>query len=287
MAISTSLFIHAEPVVPMYIQTGAGGLLHKYALKLNPALQDALGEPIIIEFKPGANGMVANKFLANDHTNKLTLMFGMAQASADVGVDQATDLIPVLDLGSASADIVASKSSEITSLKDLIEKAKTKSYSFGVPNGSVNQNWVHDFAKVYNLQIIEVPFRTGTEGIENVAGEHLDLSVASVEATIPFAQKNMVSVLAVMSAVRTDQLPGIPTTREAGAGYPNDERGFIRLYLFANPGANMDMVNKIRKNFTTWAKTSEAQELFKRIDLGLDINTVDHPSISLKRIFSK
>lgn len=287
-AIFLSLFaissFSADPV-SLTIQTGAGGLLHKYALELSPAFSNSANSPLVIEFRPGGNGSVANQHLANDKSTNLSLLFGFAQS--DVGIDQLTDITPVLDIGTAPVLVVANPTLGVKSLKDLVNNPPKRPITFGVAAGSVNNDWIAEFVKNNkHIEFIVVPYKTGTAAITDVTGGHIDLSITSVQASLPLIQDGKITALAVLSPHRSS-LIDVPTPREQGIRYPKDTVGFIHFFLWANPNADKDVVDKFRKNYAAWSKTAEAAELFKKMDIGVNQQLVAKPETSLRAILGK
>ena len=275
--ISLSAFtIHAE-TIPLIIQTGPGGLNHKYALELEPVLSKILDTPVVIEFKPGGQGLVGAQALAS--SKNLSLMLGAVQQ--EFALDQIKDITPVLDLGVAPTVIIAKPSARITSLSQLTKTPGD--YTIGIPNGAAQLYWVREFSKHYkNLNLTEVPYKSGAAVLTDVAGGHVDLGIASAIGAAPLIQDGKVVVLATLSTKRSTLIPSSPTPREQGIRYQNDNIGFSHMFVWANPNASAESIQKLKSGFQQWANTAEAQDFFKRIDLGMNPNTTTAPEIALR-----
>lgn len=265
--------------VPLIIQTGPGGLNHKYALELQPVLSRIIGETVVIEFKPGGQGLVGAQALESNKTKSLSLMFGAVQQ--EFGLDQAKDIIPVLDLGIAPTVVIAKTSLEITSLSHLIKSGGN--YTIGIPNGAAQLHWVREFKKNFkNLNLTEVPYKSGGAVLTDVAGGHVDIGIASAIGAAPLIQDGKVVVLATLSTKRSTLIPTSLTAREQGIRYKKDTVGFSHMFIWANPGASSESIQKLKSGFYQWANTTEATELFQKIDLGIDVRSVARPEVTIQ-----
>lgn len=282
-----SLFVmlsaFADPV-PLIIQTGPGGLNHKYALELEPVLTQIIGSPVVIEFKPGGQGLVGAQALVANKNTALTLMLGAVQQ--EFAVDQLNDITPVLDLGVAPTVVIARTTLGVTSLSQLTKTPKN--YTVGIPNGAAQLYWVREFSKHYkNLNLTEVPYKSGAAVLTDVAGGHVDLGIASAIGAASLIQDNKVVVLATLSTKRSTLLPSTPTSREQGVKFQNDNTGFSHMFVWANPGASVESIQQLKTGFYTWANSVEGQDTLKRIDLSANTQTVSKPEIALKNLLNK
>lgn len=268
---------HAGPVA-LIVPTGPGGLNHKYALELEPILSKLLDQQIVIEFHPGAQGLVGAQALASNKTSSLSLMIGAVQQ--DFALNQLTDIVPVLDLGIAPTVVIAKPSLGITSLSQLTKTPGD--YTIGIPNGAAQLHWVREFSKNYkNIGLTEVPYKSGAAVLTDVAGGHVDIGIASAIGAAPLANDGKVVVLATLSAKRSSLLPQSRTPGEQGIRYARDTIGFSHMFIWANPGADPAVVAKLQRQFSQWAATAEATELFNKIDLGVDAKNSGRPEVAL------
>lgn len=274
---------YAEPV-PLIIQTGPGGLNHKYALELEPVLSKILKETVIIEFRPGGQGLVGAQALASNKSPSLTLMLGAAQQ--EFAIDQLRDIVPVLDLGIAPTVIIAKPGLGITSLSQL-SRAKGN-YTIGIPNGAAQLYWVKEFVKNHkNLTLVEVPYKSGAAVLTDIAGGHVDLGIASAIGAAPLIQDGKVVALATLSTKRSSLIPAVGTPRDQGIQYTGDSIGFSHMFVWANPGAPAETIQNLKTGFQSWANSAEGQEMFRKIDLGVNLPNVARPEIVLREQFKK
>lgn len=271
----------AADTTALIIQTGPGGLAHKYAMDIEPVLSKILGTPIIVEFKPGAQGEVGAAALSADKKDKLTLMLGQLQP--EFPIDQINDITPVLDIGTVPVLIIARTGLGINSLSELAAQPPTKTFTIGIVNGAAQLYWVREFVKNYkNVRLVEVPYRQGAAVLADVLGGHIDLGVASASGAAPSVEAGKVIGLTTLSIGRSNLIPTLKTPREQGIKFKNDTVGFAHLILWANPTANPAVVNNLRREYTAWAVTPAAQELFKNIDLRVNLKSLSTPAESIR-----
>jgi tripartite-type tricarboxylate transporter receptor subunit TctC len=278
-----TLTVSARDTVTLVIPTGPGGLNHKYALELEPVFSKLLDKTVVIDFKPGANGLVAAQHVADSKSKELVFLLSAPQAS--LTVDQLNDIKPVLDLGHVPTVLVARSNLGVSTLKELVTKPPIDKIAYGVPNGAAQVYYMKGLAEISKskVELFEVPYKSGSAVLTDVAGGHLDTGISSVLGALPFKQDNKLVVLAVLADKRSTLMPDVPTAREQGVQFDRDFVGFTNLILWANPNAD---ISKFQKDFALWAKTDEARELFKKIDLGINYKTLTTPDTTLKKILN-
>jgi tripartite-type tricarboxylate transporter receptor subunit TctC len=271
------LFVFAGQPVSLIIQTGPGGLNHKYALEFAPVLGKILDAPIVVEFKPGGNGIVGARAL--QESKQLTLMLGAAQPEFEI--DQIAGIIPLLELGTAPVMILSNPTSNIKILKDLTKQGK--SITLGYANGSAQIFWVREFIKNNkNINIIEVPYKTGTAALTDLVGGHIDLAVVSALAATPLVIEGKAVAITNLSTTRSLNLPDVLTPREQGFKFKHDTLGFANLFVWTNPAIDKETLTIIRKEFNAWLQTPEAKDLYKNTDLAAPLYPVA-PEVGIKQ----
>ena len=271
---------------PFIIPTGPGGLYHKITLDLAPGITTALGNPFVVEYKPGAMGTVAIKSLMDDKRSQMVLLLNAAQPESPY--DQLTDIVPLVELGSVSVSLSANPALKAKTLADLIKNPPTKPVSIGFANGGVHIYWFRELAKVYpQFKFTEVPFRTGAEITTALGGGHLDLGIITPAAAQALESENKaVSILAIGPS-RMSILPNVPTAREQGIRFEYDTVGFSHIFLWADPGADKFAVDNFRKRYATWARSQEGQEAYRKADMNVEVKNIERPENTLKKVLKK
>ncbi len=204
---------------------GAGGVADLTARTVAQKLGAALGQPVVVENKPGAGGVGASDTVAKSAPDGHTLLL-MSNASAvsatlfkSLPYDTVRDFTPVSTLGFFDIAVVTAADSKYKTLAELLVYARTHPGQLNV--GSINigstQNLAAELFKAHagaELQI--VPFN-GTPAVVNaLRGGQIDAAVEIVAPLMGQIRGGALRALAVTSEQRSALLPEVPTTREAG-----------------------------------------------------------------------
>ena len=220
------------PTKPIRILVGytAGGAVDVVARTIGQQLAGILGQPVIIENKPGANTNIAMRSLIDSPPDGYTLMLTANALAANMALyqpvpfDAERDIVPVSMVGRVPVVIAAGAASEFTSLKSLIDAAKAQpgTVNYASPgNGSTPHLAVEMFARAAGIQLSHVPYKGGSQAITDVLGGQVPLVAVNALEVVPHVKAGKLRVLAVMSASRTAMLPDVPTI--AQSGYPGFE----------------------------------------------------------------
>lgn len=276
---AVSVLVQAEPVVPLIVPSGPGGLFHTYSAEFEPMLSAILDKNVVIEFHPGGQGLVGAQILASNKKPNISMMITSAQLQPDFGVDQQKDIIPVLYLGVAPTVLITNKS-EMRDIKDVVRLSRKLNVGFA--NGASLMYWLRQFKTDHpELDINEIPYKSGQGVLIDVANGNLDLGLTNAVGATPLIQDNRMRALAVLSTHRSALLPTVPTTFEQGVQF---DTGFAHLFLWTSPGITPADIIKIQKEFVKWAKTNEGQTVIKRLDLGFDLEKSTRPTVVMDKI---
>ena len=222
----------AYPTKPIRILVGytAGGAVDVVARTIGQHMAGTLGQPVIIENKPGAGTNIAVRSLIDSPPDGYTLMMTANALAANMALyqpvpfDAERDVVPVSMVGRVPVVIAAGAASEFTTLNKLIESAKAKpgTVNYATPgNGSTPHLATELFARAAGIQLTHVPYKGGSQAITDVLGGQVPLVAVNALEVIPHVKAGKLRVLAVMSASQTSMLPGAPTIAESG--YPGFE----------------------------------------------------------------
>jgi tripartite-type tricarboxylate transporter receptor subunit TctC len=215
------------PTKPIRILVGypPGGAVDVVARTLGQQLSSSLGQPVIIENKPGAGTNIAVKSLIDSAPDGYTLMLTANALAANMALyqpppfDAEKDVAPVALVGRIPVVIAANAASEINSLAKLIAVAKAKpgTVNYASPgNGSTPHLAVELFAHAAGITLAHVPYKGGAPAITDVLGGQLPLVAVNALEVVPHVKAGKLRVLAVMSPARSAMLPDTPTIAESG-----------------------------------------------------------------------
>lgn len=221
-------FAQAYPNRPIrwVIPYAAGGGADALARVIMPALSRELGQPVVIENKPGAASAIAASEVARSAPDGYTIF------SADNGTliynpalykklpyDPAKDFAPVSLLGRLPTILVAGPGSSVKDVKDVVQLAKSApgKHSFAsAGTGSPHAMAMELFRTQAGLDMIHVPYRGGALSLQDVAAGQVPITMTDYAGGGGMIRSGMVRALAVANATRLPQLPDVPTFAELG-----------------------------------------------------------------------
>lgn len=203
----------------------AGSTTETFGRMLTPEMSALLGQPIVIESRPGAAGTIGARDVALSKPDGYT---GLMNASIQVmypGIfktlhfDPIKDFTPVGVFGFAPMVAVVRSPSPIQSFRGLIDAARAKPGSITFASGGLGSlpHLVGELVNVRSdVQISHTPYNGTGQALTDVLGGHVDVLYASVASVLPQIKGGKLRALAVTSAARNDLLPDVPTIAESG-----------------------------------------------------------------------
>jgi len=214
---------YPERAVHAIVPFTAGGPNDILARAISPLLAKALGQNVIVENRPGADGRIGIDAMAKATPDGHTILFsGDAVAVVpalrrNVPYDPIRDIQPVAELGSSPYIIVVHPQVPAHNLRQLIDIAKKKP---GGLNGSSGGNTTFMALVMFQImtgtRIVNIPYKgSGDAGLAVVRGE-ADMAIIDLLAFANHVESGRIRMLAVAGEKRARALPDVPTTREAG-----------------------------------------------------------------------
>ncbi|GAB2486578.1 tripartite tricarboxylate transporter substrate binding protein [Comamonas humi] len=219
--------VQAEPKpIRLVLGQAAGGAVDTVARALAEALSQELGQPVVVDNRPGAGGMLAAELLANAPADGHTL--GLLDVGSvvvnpllqkTVRYDVSKDFAPLGSVARIPLAMVAHPSLPVASLRELTQLAKAQpdklSYaSSGV--GSPPQFTFENYKRQAGVAISHVPYRGGAPALADVVAGHILLTVVDTNLASQYLKDGRIKVLAVATAQRSPLMPQVPTFAEAG-----------------------------------------------------------------------
>jgi tripartite-type tricarboxylate transporter receptor subunit TctC len=232
------------PTKPIKIIVGysPGGAVDIVARTVGQKLSASLGQPVIVENKPGAGTNIAVRALIDSPPDGYTLMLSANALAANVSLYQPApfdldrDVAPVSLVGRVPVVIATNATSDFSTLAKFVAAAKAApgSINYATPgNGSTPHLAMELFARAAGISVAHIPYRGGSPAIIDVIGGQLPLVAVNALEVQPHVKTGKLRVLAVMSKTRTSIFPTVPTIAESG--YPGFEAAV--WYGFIAPAA--------------------------------------------------
>jgi tripartite-type tricarboxylate transporter receptor subunit TctC len=194
---------------------------------LAPKLQELLGQPFIVDYRAGANGIIGTELVAKSPPDGYALLVVSssftinASTYAKLPFDPLRDLAPVSSIASGDIILVVNPTVPVRSVKELVALAKSNPGKLSYAS-SGNGGSLHLGAELLKLtagiDMVHVPYKGAALALSDVIGGHVDLMLISSAGAVAQIKAGKVRVLAVASGRRAQALPDTPTFAEAG--YP-------------------------------------------------------------------
>ena len=252
-AFTTLALAQTYPVKPVRIMVGAnaGGGTDIIARVLAEKYQAALGQPFIVENRPGASNTIAADLTAKAPPDGYTLLLATNTGQAiaphliKLSFDTNKDLIPIALIVTVPNVLVVTPTLQANNVKELIAlmKAKPEAFSYGSSGVGSTQ---HLAGEAFNLaagtKAVHIPYKGSAQALADLSGGQIQMNFDTTSSAMAFIKGGKVKALAVMSPQRTPELPDVPTLAEAGL--PGVE--MTTWYgLFVTAGTPKDVVNRI------------------------------------------
>jgi len=252
-----------------------GGTTDILARMIAPKLSDALGQPVVVENRPGAGGNNGAEMLAKSAPDGYTIGSGTVSSHAinatlyaKLPYDPAKDFSPITMLATLPNMLVVHPSLGVNSVAELVAllKANPNKYSFGSAGNGTSQHMSGEmFKTMTGTQMQHIPYKGSGPMIPDLLAGTIAMSFENITTAYPPVKQGRLKALAVTTAKRSFVAPDVPTMQEAGlAGY--DITSWQAL--FAPAGVPREIIARLHAET---AKALKAPDVAKRLeDLGLD-----------------
>ncbi|GAA4334006.1 tripartite tricarboxylate transporter substrate binding protein [Variovorax defluvii] len=215
----------AYPTRPIRVMIGfaPGGSTDAPMRVLAEAVAKILGQPVVIENKPGAAGVIPTQMLQAAPPDGYTLAIAPAGVyrlpyTTDIKWNPASDLCYVIGLSGYAFGTVVPASSPIRSLADYIAYAKANPdmLTYSSPGvGTTNHLTMEQFSRATGVKLNHVPYKGSAESLQALLAGHVQ-SAAETSAFVPHVESGKLRLLAVWSDKRMARFPEVPTLKELG-----------------------------------------------------------------------
>src|SRR5580704_14642229 len=215
--------------ITLVIPFAAGGSNDIVGRAIGKKLTQAWGQPVVVENRSGAGGMIGAAAVAAAAPDGYTLLLVSSTFTINPAIkksmpfDTIKDFTPVAFIARSPLLVTASNKLPVTSARELLALARSRpgqiTYASSGP-GSINQIAAELIALSAGVKLTHVPYRGGAPALNDLVGGHVDVYVSSLPQVLQLAQSGQARALAVTSVKRTALLPDVPTLDESGiAGF--------------------------------------------------------------------
>ena len=215
----------------------AGGLIDVAARAVSDVMLRELGQPLVIDPRPGGNGVVAGQAVTSAQPDGYTLLLTVSAHVAfpflmKVPFDVMADFTPVAMIGVSSGLICVAPSVPVNNLAELVAYARARpgKLNYLNPGNGTGAHLIPEQLKIkYGLDITSISYRGLPPGIQDLLGGRIELGVISTSLIVDHAKTGAVKAIAVVGPRRIEGLPDVATMEEQGLG-AMEVRSTLPLY---------------------------------------------------------
>lgn len=263
---------YAQPAYPnkpirLVVPFSAGGPTDVLARAIGLKLSDSLGQPIIVENRPGAGGNIASDYVAKAPPDGYTLILGTvgthainASLYSKLPFDTVQDFTPVALVASATIVMVAHPSVPAKTVKELVALAKSKPHqlNFASPGSGTPQHLAGElFKTVAGVEMVHLPYKGAAPALTDLLGGQVSLGFVSLPAALPYVKTEKLRALGVTASKRSAVAPEVPTIAESGLPGYEVENWYGVL---APPGTPKEIVTKLNTEIIKLLQTQDIKE---------------------------
>ena len=248
----------AFPSKPIKVIIGfpAGGPLDQHARLLTDKLQGILGQPILVDYKAGAGGIVGAQEVMKSPADGYTLMLANTGVMvinpglySKLPYDTLKDFVPIARTAMQPLALLVNPKLPVNTLREFVDYSRSKpgQINYGsAGNGGISHLVPEMFKTATGLFMVHIPYRGSAPAFTDLMGGQVQFMAESIPAAANYHKQGKVKALAVTSRERNPALPDVPTVIEAGI--KNFE--VVGFYGFLAPaGTPRDVVAKLSDAF--------------------------------------
>jgi len=249
-------------------------------------LSESLGQPVIIENKPGAGAIVATEYVARSAPDGYTLLVGASGAMVinpavyeKLNYDTMRDFKPVSELGSFPLILIVNAKSPFKSLADLVAYAKANPDKANYSSSSAAFQLATElFKQKTGIPMQMIPYKGANDSVTAVISGEVTATIADAGPVTSQVSGGNARALAVAAPNRAESLPDVPTMKEAGA----DVEAVLWSGIFVPAATPPEIVSKLEAEFIRIARLPD---VVSRLKL-LNIDSVGNSAEEFSRIIA-
>jgi len=261
--------------IKMIVPFPAGGPTDVLTRSLSDKLSTALGQPVVVDNKPGAGGTIGSDLAAKSPNDGYTLLMATGSTHSvgpylqKLPYDPVKDFVPVIYVGYATNIMLVSPKIPAKNVREFIELAKKDPYKYNYSTsgiGSVAHLTAEMFAAQAGIKLTHVPYKGTQLSIPDLAQGSVSILFDSVMTAKPHLDSGRLNALGISSLQRSELVPNLPTIDESGL------KGFDSwnyFGIFAPAGTPKAVVDRVNAEMNKILRDPAIKERFAQ--LGFDI----------------
>ncbi len=275
LAASASALAQAYPSKPIraIVPFAPGSATDQIARAFAAKMVETLGQPIVVENRPGANGMIGADTVAKAPPDGYTILFGTNSTNAalkslmkKLPYDQDTAFTAIGYMGSVPLIVAVNNDFPARTLAEFIALAKAKPGNITFATASTSQRISSEMlAGMAGIKMTHVPYKSSPNAITDLIGGQVNMFTADFAVMLPQVKAGKVRALAVTSTRRSAVAPDVPTVNEAAGLKDYELIAFFGAYGPA--GMPRDAVQKLNEVINAAARSREVVERFAALGM--------------------
>jgi tripartite-type tricarboxylate transporter receptor subunit TctC len=270
---------YPDRLIRLIVPFTPGGPVDVMARLVGQYLAAKLGQPVVVENRPGVGGTLASKLVATAEPDGYTLLFASAGSLAispslykNIGYDPIAAFAPVAMVANHPLAMVVHPSVPARSVAELIAYAKANpgKLNYAAPVGTPPHLMGELFRTLAGIDIVFVPYKGAAPALTDLLAGRTQMTILSTAIIVPPILAGKLRALAVTSTTRWHELPDVPTMMEAGfAGFPQGSW----TALVAPAATPADVVARLNATINEGLRSSELRDAFVKLGAEIKIDT--------------
>jgi len=262
--------------VRLIVPFAPGGTTDALGRVFAHALGERLGQPVIVENRPGGGGTLGAEVAARAAPDGYTLLLGSAEAFGmtdgmrkRLAYDPDKELVPVVMVARAPNVFIVHPSVPVTNVPELVDygRANPGKLRYGSPGVGSNPHLIGElFAKRHGIELTHVPYKGGGAGIGDVVSGQIEMLITGIATAAGRIKAGQVRAIVMTGGARSPLIPHVPTMAEAGV--PDFVLGAL-FGVFVPAGTPRDVIDRLVKDVPA---VTRSPEFAKRVvDIGQEV----------------
>ena len=211
--------------VKLVVAYAAGGGVDIVARALAQELSGGLGQPVVVENRPGANSLIGTDYVAKQAADGYTLLitvgshYALPFLARNVPYDTVKDFTPITIVAKAPQALVVNATVPVKTAKELVEyvRANKGKISYGTSGAGTSQHLGGESLNAMaGLAMVHVPYKGGALALNDVVGGQIPVAILILSNVLPHVKSGKLRAIGVIEASRAKAAPEVPTVAEGG-----------------------------------------------------------------------